>query len=83
MQQRKTLACIDDDSRKQMIDKAREIIYKKNYAVDTDAVEEILKESSLVPNLVSHQDTFHKVASDSFLAERIYAEAWSAWLQLL
>lgn len=83
MQQRKTLARIDDDSRKRMIDTAREIIYKKNYAVDTDAVEEILKESSLVPNLVSHQDTFPKVASDSFLAERVYAEAWSARLQLL
>jgi hypothetical protein len=52
MLQRQTLARTDDESTRRLIERAREIIYKKNYAVDTDAVEAILKEQSLVPTLV-------------------------------
>jgi hypothetical protein len=52
MKQRQTLARVDDESRTRLIERAREIIYRKNYAVDTDAVETILKEQSLVPTLV-------------------------------
>jgi hypothetical protein len=32
---------------------AREIIYEKDYAVDSQAVENLLKEESLVPTIVS------------------------------
>lgn len=52
MKERKTLARVDDESTRRMIDRARVIIYEKNYAVDTDSVEAILKEQSLVPTLV-------------------------------
>jgi hypothetical protein len=56
MKQRQTLARVDDESRTRLIERAREIIYRKNYAVDTDAVEAILKEQSLVPTLVCSEN---------------------------
>jgi hypothetical protein len=55
MKQRETLARVDDEARRRKVGIARDIIYKKNYAVDSDAVEAILKEESLVPNKVSLQ----------------------------
>jgi hypothetical protein len=53
MRQRVTLARIDDDVTRHKVKTARDIIYKKYYAVDSAAVEAILKEESLVPSSVS------------------------------
>lgn len=53
MRQRVTLARVDDDAKRRKVEIARDIIYKKNYAVDSAAVEAILKEESLVPASVS------------------------------
>lgn len=53
MKERKTLARVDDDDRRRKIELARDIIYKKNYAVDNANVEAILKPQSLVPTDVS------------------------------
>ena len=53
MKERKTLARVDDDDRRCKIELARDIIYKKNYAVDNANVEAILKPQSLVPTDVS------------------------------
>lgn len=53
MNQRQTLSRVDDTARRRKVETARDIIYKKNYAVDNDAVETILKEQSLVPTSVS------------------------------
>jgi hypothetical protein len=53
MKQRKTLARVDDDTRRWKVDTARNIIYQKNFAVDTNAVEELLQPQSLVPTAVS------------------------------
>ena len=53
MKQRKMLARVDDEARKRKVDIAREIIYQKNYAVNSKAVEAFLKEQSLVPTSVS------------------------------
>jgi hypothetical protein len=52
MQQRQTLGRFDDESRKRKVGMARDIIYKKNYAVDNDAIDELLADQSLVPTLV-------------------------------
>jgi hypothetical protein len=52
MRQRVTLARVDDDANRHRVETARDIIYKKNYAVDSTAVEAILKEESLVPSSV-------------------------------
>lgn len=53
MEQRETLRRIDDEDRKHKIATTRDIIYKNNYAVNTESVELMLKEQSLVPTLVS------------------------------
>jgi len=53
MRQRVTLARVDDDANRRKVETARDIIYKKNYAVDSAAVEAILKGESLVPSSVS------------------------------
>lgn len=52
MKQRKTLSRIDDRRRQHKIINARSIIYDKKFAVDSEAVEKILKEESLVPTSV-------------------------------
>jgi len=53
MKQRETLIRVDDESRRCKVDTAREIIYDKRYAVNSGAVENLLKGESLVPTLVS------------------------------
>lgn len=53
MKQRKTLARVDDETRRRKVELARGIIYKKNYAVNSDPVEAFLREQSLVPTVVS------------------------------
>ena len=53
MAQRLSLACIDDVKRRSHVDAAREAIYGKNCTVDSVAVENLLKEDSLVPTAVS------------------------------
>ena len=53
MVQRESLSRVDDIKRRVKVTSARNIIYEKNYAVDGDAVETILKEQTLVPTLVS------------------------------
>jgi hypothetical protein len=52
MQQRETLSRVDDEAKKSKVASARKIIYEKNYAVDSTAVEAHLKEQSLVPTAV-------------------------------
>ena len=53
MKQRRTLARVDDDARKRKVDIVRELIYQKNYVVNSKAVEFFLKDQSLVPTIVS------------------------------
>ena len=53
MKQRQTLARVDDNSRRNKIKEAHTIIYDKIYAVDNEAVENLLKEQSLVATNVS------------------------------
>ena len=43
---------VDDAQRKGLVVSARRIIYQKGLAVNSAAVENLLKESSLVPNKV-------------------------------
>jgi hypothetical protein len=52
MKQRSRLARVDDQSTRKKIKLARSIIYEKNFAIDTNAVEELLKDESLTPTLV-------------------------------
>jgi hypothetical protein len=56
MTQRETLARVDDVSRRNRVASAREIIYEKNYAVDSKAVDNLLQVDSLVPTAVRDAD---------------------------
>jgi hypothetical protein len=53
IKQRETLARVDDEARRRKVETARDIVYERNYAVDSTAVEALLKEESLVPTSVS------------------------------
>jgi hypothetical protein len=53
MKQRKTLTRVDDDVRRWKVNAARNMIYKTNFAVNNDTVEELLQPQSLVPTVVS------------------------------
>lgn len=52
--QRETLARVDNPSRRAKVGSARHLIYESNFAVDSAAVERLLKPDSLVPTEVSH-----------------------------
>ena len=43
---------VDDNQRQSKITSARNLIYEKNYAVDSAAIQRLLKEKSLVPTVV-------------------------------
>ena len=51
--QRKTLARVDNETRRRKVNTACDIIYNKHYAIDYDGVEALLKEQSLIPTLAS------------------------------
>jgi hypothetical protein len=51
-QQRLTLRRRDDAQRRSAVASARKLIYEKNYAVDSQGVERLLKAQSLVPTYV-------------------------------
>ena len=53
MKQRISCARIDSDTSRYKIQQARRAIYEKNYAVNSEAVENLLKAESLVPTSVS------------------------------
>jgi hypothetical protein len=52
MKQRRSLARVDNDDRKRRVKLARQIIYDKKFAVNTEAVENLLKKESWVPTFV-------------------------------
>jgi hypothetical protein len=52
LKQRISLARIDNNCRKQKITSARDIIYEKRYAVNSESVDNILKDESWAPNAV-------------------------------
>jgi len=51
-QQCSTLQRVDDDTRRFNINTARELIYQKNYAVDSKRLPPCFQQESLVPTLV-------------------------------
>jgi hypothetical protein len=52
MTQRVTMARVDDASRQGKVYAARRLIYKKQYRINGAAIEDLLKEQSLVPTAV-------------------------------
>lgn len=56
-QERTTLARVDNQTHRDRVAKARNLIYDKNYAVKSKAVEDLLDEDSSVPTAVSISDS--------------------------
>ena len=48
MRRRQQLVRTDDDSRREKVLCARELIYERNYVVNTPKIEELLRDQSLV-----------------------------------
>jgi hypothetical protein len=57
MDQRITMARVDDNRRRHNLLSARRFIYELNYLVNSAAVETLLREESWVPNVVCSQLT--------------------------
>ena len=70
MKERTTLARVDDELLRHKIEAACRIIYDDNYAVDTQAVKDLLQEQSLVPTLVGFEYA-------SRLATTYFLSTWS------
>ena len=79
MKQRASLARIDDDARQRKVQIARRIIYEQNYAVNSEGVEKVLKEESLVPTLVRAE----RGASRTYLLTKCQQNAFSNRLSRL
>jgi hypothetical protein len=78
MTQRQTLARTDDVKRRNRVETARELIYRKNYGISSKAVERLLQEDSLVPTAVCI--SFLAVESfDSLVPERLFEQASAIW----
>jgi hypothetical protein len=78
MTQRQTLAWTDDVKRRNRVETARELIYRKNYGISSKAVERLLQEDSLVPTAVCI--SFLAVESfDSLVPERLFEQASAIW----
>lgn len=58
MKQRQTMARVDDDSRRVKVKAARAVIYEKNYAVNNETSEALLKDQSLVATRASYYHPF-------------------------
>lgn len=53
----------DDDARQQAVEAARKLIYEDGYVVNSERVEELLKETSLIPTVVRARHQYHFVYS--------------------
>ena len=53
MRRRQQLVRTDDNSQQEKVLCAQELIYERNYAVNTLKIEELLRDQSLVPTTVS------------------------------
>lgn len=80
--QRFSLARVDDTKRRVLISTARNLIYKQNYAINSAAVERLLKPQSLVPTLVWFGCLFQTVnLLNDFLPECFFTKARQVWFQ--
>jgi len=52
MQQRETMARVDNMQRRNLVDAARRVIYEKNFRVNSAGVKNMLQDTSLVPTAV-------------------------------
>ena len=73
--QRETLARVDDLSRRNHIASAHEVIYEKSYAVDSKAMEDLLKVDSLVPTAVRDRSVILCISDVMIFRSRTHFQA--------
>jgi hypothetical protein len=79
--QRVTMVRVDDGSRQGKVKTARRLIYEKHYQINGTAIENLLKDQSLVPTAVCH--LYFVFLPTHHLTECFLGEAISAWFQFL
>jgi hypothetical protein len=76
-----SLTRVDDNQRRSKISSARNLIYGKNYAVDSSAIQGLLKENSLVPTVVGIHSPFFDNRCNCYPTERLLCSARCFWIQ--
>lgn len=79
--QRVTLARVDDIRRQGLVTAARRIIYDEHYTVNSAAVEALLKDQSLTPNIVRFM-IIHTINTTLIIYELYrmrFLNAWAQW----
>jgi hypothetical protein len=66
MKQHEMLACIDDVDCRRRIVIARNLIYEKNYVVDSAAVKRLLQKDCLVPSAISGSSPSSVIVSTNY-----------------
>jgi hypothetical protein len=89
MIQRETMARVDNDQRRYSVNAARRVIYEKNFLVNSSGVENILRETSLVPTAVSCVQLFNserifivKIQQNAF-SDRLFSVGFNFFSMLL
>ena len=72
---------VDDNQRRSKITSARNLIYCKNYAVDSPAIQRLLKEQSLVPTVVGIHSPFFDNWCNYYPTERLLCSPSCFWTQ--
>jgi hypothetical protein len=75
LSQRASLTRVDDIDRRSRLDAARKAIYERNNTVDGTAVENLLKEDSLVPAAVSIY--IYMAGVDAYLCQNAFSDKLS------
>jgi len=75
--ERRSLARVDDDSRRHQVDLARGLIYEKGYVVNSVLVERILKNQSLTPTVVGANDSVSSLLKLTFDLECFLSKTWA------
>ena len=76
-----SLMRVDDNQRRSKITSARNLIYGKNYAVDSSAIQRLLKEKSLVPTEVGIHSPFFDNWCNCYPTERLLCSISCLWIQ--
>jgi hypothetical protein len=80
-QQRESLARVDDEKRRYAVSTARDIIYNKNYAVNSKVLKPLLTEQSLTPTIVSEVVIDKYESLTKYTIECLFSVSCSIWLQ--
>jgi hypothetical protein len=86
MTQRETMARTDDIHRRTSVNTARQLIYEKNFRVNSAAVENLLQDKSLVPTAVSSyiraRNNIYTRKSQNAFSDRLFPVGFNFYLML-